>query len=264
VTNALGYRHKKVQRLRRLLRQPSLREAEKHFVIEGTKLLSEALDTNAAIESVFVAPDTSNEAVDRAHAKGHRVHVLEQGVLERVTSTVTPQSALATVGFLEDGFAVLPQCSSAVVLADVRDPGNAGTIMRSAEAAGIEHVVFTSGSVDPYNPKTVRASAGALFHVPFARHVSMEDLRPQLSDFQVLGADAAGDLQYDDVDYTARVAIVMGNEANGLSGEWLDFVDSTVAIPIRGRSESLNVSMALTVIAFEAARQRRSLATGSP
>ena len=150
-----------------------------------------------------------------------------------------------------------------VVLDRVSDPGNLGTILRSAEAAGADLVVLTAGSVDPYNPKVVRASAGALFHVPI--------MTAQIDDVAAAGIELFGTTShgfpgrsvrtYTAADLRGRVGIVMGNEAAGLPDEWNDTsgpIRRWVTIPHRGRSESLNVAMATTVLVFEAARQRRS------
>jgi TrmH family RNA methyltransferase len=147
------------------------------------------------------------------------------------------------------------------VLDRIGDPGNLGTILRSAEAAGADLVVLTPGSVDPYNPKVVRASAGALFHVPV--------LEADLDDVTAAGLVPVGTSSHDspnrtvqrhtEADLMGRVAIVMGNEAAGLPGDWTDTsgpIRRWVTIPHRGRSESLNVAMATTVLVFEVMRQR--------
>ncbi len=145
-----------------------------------------------------------------------------------------------------------------VVLADVRDPGNAGTILRSALAAGADAAVFGSGSVDPYHPKTVRSGAGALFRLPVVRGMETPAAIEALKalGFSVIGADASGDTSYTEVDMTGRVAIVLGNEAWGLPAETAALIDRSVAIPMPGPSESLNVGIAGALLLFEAVRQR--------
>ncbi len=157
--------------------------------------------------------------------------------------------------------ALLAGADFVVVLDRVGDPGNLGTILRSAEAAGADLVVLTPGSVDAYNPKVVRASAGALFHVPVIV-ASLDEVAA--AGFVLAGTSSHGFpgrtvLEHTAADLTGRLAIVMGNEAAGLPDEWDDEVgpiDLWLTIRHRGRSESLNVAMAATVLAFEAARQR--------
>jgi TrmH family RNA methyltransferase len=141
-----------------------------------------------------------------------------------------------------------------VVVGDrINDPGNAGTMLRSAEAAGAEAVVLTSGSVDPYNPKVVRASAGALFAVPVVADVTLDEVlaAPGMRSY---GTTSRSARPYTDADFIAPTTLVVGNEAHGLDPAAP--VDEWVTIPHRGRAESLNVAMATTLLVFEVARQR--------
>ena len=174
------------------------------------------------------------------------VFELADGLIDRVASTKTPQPLLAIVQTRD---AALPADASLVIVADrLGDPGNAGTIIRSAEAAGADAVVLTPGSVDPYNPKVVRASAGSLFRVPVVTAALDEVPMRRLGTSSHHGDD------YTTVDLVAPVALVIGNEAHGLSGDTA--LDGWVTIPVA--VESLNAAMAATVLVFEAARQRRA------
>jgi TrmH family RNA methyltransferase len=191
------------------------------------------------------------------------VFELAPGVLERVSSTETPQNPIAIVTMRDHGDVgnLLTRASFVVVLDRIADPGNLGTIMRSAEASGVDLVVLTTGSVDPYNPKVVRASAGALFRVPVVGATLDEVGAAGLTTFGTTSHEASGRNvePYTEADLTGRVAIVMGNEAAGLPEEWSDTVGPIaqwLTIPHVGSSESLNVAMATTVLVFEAARQR--------
>ncbi len=141
------------------------------MVAEGAELLAAALGAGVAVESVYVAPEgRTNPAVgtvvERAFAAGARVFDLAPGVLGRVTDTVTPQPVVAVVSFEPAKLADLEQAGMVMVCIDVRDPGNVGTMIRTADAAGVDAVVCCQGTVDPTNPKTVRASAGSIFHIP--------------------------------------------------------------------------------------------------
>jgi tRNA(Leu) C34 or U34 (ribose-2'-O)-methylase TrmL len=145
------------------------------------------------------------------------------------------------------------------ILHAVRDPGNAGTVLRSADAAGVDAVVFTASSVDVYNPKTVRASAGSLFHLPIVRGPETPDAVAALRErgCRVFAADAEGDADLYELDLTGPMAFLFGNEAWGLPSEVARLADATVRVPIRGRAESLNLAAAATVCLYEWARQAR-------
>ena len=242
----------------------SARRAERaeraEFVVEGAVLVAEAVDAGWECRGQFV-PDGGS---DRAVAGAGEVFELAPGVFERVASTQHPQAPIAVVANrFHDSLDVLDAAEWVVVLDRVSDPGNLGTILRSAEAGGVDAVVLTPGSVDPHNPKVVRASAGAIFHVPV---VTASVAAVAAAGFRVTGTSSHDSrsrtvVEHTDADLTGRVAIVLGNEAAGLPDDWSDQVgpvDMWVTIRHRGRSESLNVAMAATVIVFEAARQRRS------
>jgi RNA methyltransferase, TrmH family len=256
--SALAFNNRRVQELRRLAGRRSSRHDEGRFVVEGPVLVAEAIGAGWTVEAQFV-PEGSDAAVPG----GGPVFELAAGVLERVGSTETPQPPIAIVEIPRSDTLgdVLSAASFVVVLDRVTDPGNLGTILRSAEAAGADLVVLTAGSVDPYNPKVVRASAGALFHVPI--------LNSEIDDVAAAGLELFGTTShgfpgrtvtpYTHADLSGRIGIVMGNEAAGLPDEWDDTtgpIRTWVTIPHRGRSESLNVAMATTVLVFEAARQR--------
>jgi TrmH family RNA methyltransferase len=231
-------------------------------VVEGAKVLAEALDAGVEVESVFVAAGAPADATtERAIAAGARIFQLAPGVLERVADTVTPQPVLAVVPLVDRPLESLRDAGLLVVAVDVRDPGNAGTLLRSAEASGADGVLCCEGSVDVYNPKTVRASAGSLFHVPVVSGGDPVEVLSEMSTWGVrrLATTASGGRDYTDLDLTERSAFVLGNEAHGLAPELSDLVDEWVTIPMTGRTESLNVGMAAAVLCFEAARQRRAV-----
>ena len=214
------------------------------FVVEGPSLVLQAEAAGWEIEAQYVAPGTG------AVAASGDVFELAPNVIERVASTEAPQPVLAVV---RRRVTELPSGVDFVMVADrLSDPGNAGTIIRSAEAAGAQAVVFTSGSVDPFNPKVVRSSAGSLFRVPVVA-ASLTDLRQR--GLRVLATSSHHGDAYTDADLTGPVALVLGNEAHGVPDDAP--VDGWITIPHAGATESLNVAMAATVLAFEVARQRR-------
>jgi TrmH family RNA methyltransferase len=236
----LGFTNPQVQRLRRLLGRRSSRRDEGAFVVEGATLIGEAVRAGWSVEMQFVA-------VGAEPLPGLPTRWLAPGVLERVASTEAPQRVMAVVT-LPAPTAVLGH-TLVVLCVGVADPGNLGTILRSAEAAGFDAVALTPGSVDPYAPKTVRASAGAIFHVPVLLDVEPSDLGLPL-----VGTSSHRGTPYTEADLQGPLAVVVGNEAHGVHEDLP--IDRWVTIPHAGRSESLNAAMATTVVVFESLRQR--------
>jgi TrmH family RNA methyltransferase len=245
----LAFSNPKIQQLRRLLGRRSARLDEGAFVIEGPGLVAEAFAAGITIEAVFTGPGAPEVGAGSAPR-----FELAPGVIERVATTVSPQPVLALARRMDVALGdVAGRGGFVVVAAGLTDPGNVGTILRSAEAAGADAVVLTEGAVDVFNPKVVRASAGALFRVPVAVDVAagaVGDLGVPL-----LGTVATGGVPYDEAPLDGACALVLGNEAHGLPPGLA--LDGLVSIPHAGRAESLNVAMAATVLCFEAARRRR-------
>ena len=216
--------------------------------------------------------DNATQQVCRqSAAAGARIFHLASGVLERVADTVTPQPVLAVVPMLEEPPAGAPAWragpgSLVVVLVDVRDPGNAGTVLRAADASGAQAVVFAADSVDPYNPKTVRASAGSLFHVPVTVRDDPAALAATLAKdgFRTLATVVREGDDYAGLDWSVPSALFLGNESAGLDRAFAATLDGAVAIPMAGRAESLNVGVASAVVCFEAFRQRRGGGPAAP
>lgn len=249
-----------MQRLRKLVDRPRARDAERAFVIDSPKVLDAALDAGAAVESLYVPAGgpAVPPAVARATAAGVRAFDLAPGVLERVAGTVSPQPVLAVAPYVDVPLHDLRASDLVVVCVDVRDPGNLGTVLRSAEAAGVGGVICCDGTVDVYNPKTVRASAGSLFHVRVVAGGEPQEVLATLGEWGLrrMATRPTGGRPYHGVDLARPTAIVLGNEASGLPAGLDRLVDETVTIPMAGRGDSLNVGMAAAVLCFEAARQR--------
>jgi TrmH family RNA methyltransferase len=238
------------------LRKRTFREEERRFLVEGAQGVQAGLDAQA-LEAVFTA-DVRHPIAVRASQAHVPVHHVSDEVLHRLTSTVTPQGILATARFVDVPPDHLSTEGCLVVLHEVRDPGNAGTVVRSADAAGASGVVFTASSVDVYNSKTVRASAGSVFHVPLVRGPDtvrvIEGLRAE--GVRVLAMDAHGPESLYDADLESPVAFLFGNEAHGLAPDVAQAADATVRVPISGAAESLNLAAAATVCLFEWSRRR--------
>jgi TrmH family RNA methyltransferase len=248
-----------VQRLRRLSRRRSARTDEGAFVIDGPLLLAEALAAGIEVREVIAEPTAPDDLLARAAAAGALVHQAPAGTLARAADTVTPQS-VAAIAALPGRPRPSGRVGLAVVAVGLNDPGNAGTLLRSADASGVDIVVFCDESVDPYNPKCVRAAAGSLFRLSVVRSAetaaTLTDLRAD--GVRLLGMVARGGTAYDHVDYAVPSAVVLGNEAHGLPADVAASLDELVTIPMSGPAESLNVGMAGTIVCFEALRQRRA------
>jgi TrmH family RNA methyltransferase len=238
-------------------------------VAEGAELIRSALNADVPIEAVYVSPAGDDdravqEVCGRAEAGGVRVFPLAAGVLERVADTVTPQPVLAVLPMLDEPAAgsapwTASEGALIVVLVDVRDPGNAGTVLRAADASGSALVVYAGDSVDPYNPKTVRSSAGSLFHVPLAVRPDPGALATELhgAGFRTLATVVRDGEDYAGLDWSVPSALFLGNESSGLPPELVADLSGALGIPMAGRAESLNVGVACAVVCFEAFRQRR-------
>jgi TrmH family RNA methyltransferase len=260
---ALGPRHQRVRRLRELIRDPRARRAQHAFVIEGPRVVAAALDRGADLEGAYLGPGADRAfapLVARLRDLDVPIEDLKEGVLERIGDTVTPQPVLAVASMSRPGLDDVSTDGLVLVAVTVRDPGNAGTLLRSGEAAGAAGVLFCGNSVDPHAPKVVRSSGGAVFGIPVVEADDPVKVLDALGRHgrRRLAAVAVGGKRLESVDLTGSVAIVLGNEAAGLPAELGHHVDGRVTIPVEPPAESLNVGMAGTVLAFEAARQRRA------
>ncbi len=196
---------------------------------------------------------------------GIPVHVVSGEIMDELAQTVTPQGLLAVCGFVDVPLAeaVRPETALVALLANVRDPGNAGTVLRTADAAGAHAVIFADASVDPYNGKCVRASAGSLFHLPVVAGARLQDAVAAVrqAGLRIVAADGRAGRSLDDPDVQARLAgptaWMFGNEAWGLPPELIALADEPVAVPIYGQAESLNLAAAAAVCLYASARAQR-------
>jgi TrmH family RNA methyltransferase len=256
-----------VRELRALARDPRARADAAATLVEGPRVIDAALDRDASLLGAYLgygARPAFGPLVGRLEAAGVSVVDLKEGVLEKIGTTRTPQPVLAVAAWPESTVVDLVRLVTQqptglfIVTVDVADPGNLGTIVRSAEAAGATGVVVTGDGVDARNPKVVRSSAGAVFGVPVVEMADAAAAVATLREYGVTchGAVATGGVTPDALALDGAVAFVVGNEARGLNAPLLGALDGTVTIPMAGSAESLNVAMATTVLCFEAARQR--------
>ncbi len=252
----------RVKDARRLSRR-SVRTERRLFLADGPKAVEGALEAGCVVE-VFVTPDAS-QRYDGLVAAAGRVSLVDDRALASLSDSVTPAGVVAVCSFvdvpLDSALAAARSGSSLVALcADVRDPGNAGTLIRTADALGADAVVLAGHTVDPYNPKSVRASVGSLFHVPVALEPdpAIAVRAAQRAGLVVLAADGEGELSLAAATemLAGPTAWLFGNEAWGLPDELAALADHRVRIPIGGRAESLNLATAAAICLYESARTR--------
>ncbi len=260
----LGIRSGRVKTARRLARRASRAELGL-FLAEGPQAVREALTVPGCVREVFALPGAAPELFAAAERAQVPWLLVDDAALGSLTETVHPQGVVAVCRFLDVGLdeVLASQPRLVAVCADVRDPGNAGTVIRCADAAGAGAVVLAGRSVDPYNGKAVRAGAGSLFHVPVSVAQDGAAVVRALHEagVVVLAADAGGELDLDDAADEGLLgrptAWLFGNEAHGLPAELGALADHRVRIPIHGRAESLNLATAAAVCLYASARAHR-------
>jgi TrmH family RNA methyltransferase len=229
--------------------------------IEGERLIEECLQSNLALAACFHSPELSPRAqtiLGELAERGCPLLPTTDAVLATISDTVNSQGLIVLAerpsAQIED---VLLSGNLIVCLDEVQDPGNFGTILRTAEAAGVAGVIAMKGSVDAWSPKVLRSAMGSAFRLPIASGVSFEGLMEHLhkAGLQIVAATAEGETIYHELNWLKPTMVILGNEANGVSDDLLKLSDQRISIPLRSQVESLNVATAAAVILFEAARQ---------
>jgi TrmH family RNA methyltransferase len=228
------------------------------FMVEGPHLVESALEAGAEIRQAFVAEKfkAPRGLLGRLARSGAEVFEITERVLHKLSGTEAPQGILAVVSIWPAGLRSLEPAGPVVVLDGVGDPGNAGTIIRTADAAGASAVILLEGTCDPFGQKALRASSGSIFNIPVVnagRKTVAEELRRMGFRMAVTSLEAG--LSVFEADLKGKVALVFGNETKGVSPELAGAADVSMRIPIRGRAESLNVASAAAVVLYEAVRQ---------
>jgi TrmH family RNA methyltransferase len=257
----------------RQLGKRALRLRARSFLAEGPQAVGEALARDGVVTELFLtaaARSRHGGMAARAGRQGAAVHVVSGEVMAELAQTVTPQGILAVCRFVDVPLAALTGAAPrlVVILANVRDPGNAGTVLRTADAAGAGGVIFSDASVDPYNSKCVRASAGSIFHIGVVLGGPVADTVSHLRDagLRVLAADGRTGQPLDQAEQRGVLAEptawLFGNEAWGLPDDLLALADEPVGVPIYGQAESLNLAAAAAVCLYASARAHRCNAGG--
>ena len=243
------------------LKEKKYREEYGEFIVEGIKMIEEAILENATIKTIVVCEDCKaqggipNDLLYEI-AKYNCIYVNEK-VFNAMTDVSNPQGILAIIdksnnketeiNFNEELF---------LILDNIQDPGNMGTILRTADSINLKQILVSKGTSDPYNPKVVRSTMGAIFRVKVIECESLPKTIKELKKhkIKIYATDLKTDKSIYDVDYK-KAAVVIGNEANGVTEEVLDLADTRIKIPMKGKTESLNAAVATGVILYEAVRQ---------
>ena len=251
-----------IKNIIQLQKKSKAREEQGAFVIEGIKMFEESVTFGKLIKA-YVSKSFYEEKVLEIsdYFKDIPYEIVEDTVLKEASDTLTPQGIMAIVKKPEYNLEDILQDTNAnlVILEDLRDPGNLGTILRTAEGAGITGIILSKTSVDMYNPKVIRSTMGAIYRMPF---VYVEDLIETIDNIKshhisIYAAHLSADCYYDEVNYKGKCAILIGNEANGLSDEITKMATKYIKIPMAGNVESLNAAIAAAILMYEIYRQKR-------
>lgn len=241
----------------RSLQQKKTRMREKRFTVEGEKSVSDAVKSGKSIYLIAVSESFYNNASFN-YPDGTRIVVIKDELFTGLCDTVTPQGILAVINIDTSDKFITDKSKIYVYCDNISDPGNLGTIIRTADAAGAGGVMLSPGCADLYSPKTVRSSMGSFFNIDIWTDVSKNKIESLKRDgFRLYAGALRNDSTiYTEIDYTSPSIIIVGNEANGVSEEILG-ISEHIIIPIEGKAESLNAAVAAAVIIYEAVRQRR-------
>lgn len=250
---------KKIQKLKKSAR---FRRQERLFIVEGWKMTEEALN-RGLVRSLYFSVSGEKEYAGRLSGYGREVpsEILSDRLFSELTDTVTPQGVLSVVEMPQYDRKQLVYTENAALLCleDIQDPGNLGTMVRTAEGAGMTGIVLSKGCVDLFNPKVVRSTMGALFRVPFffCEEITTDVELLKKEGFTIYAAHPRGQRIFTEETYAGRVGILIGNEANGLSEELSNLADKRVRIPMEGQLESLNAAVSAALFMYEVHRNRR-------
>ncbi|WP_069650948.1 23S rRNA (guanosine(2251)-2'-O)-methyltransferase RlmB [Caloranaerobacter ferrireducens] len=254
----------------RALHKKKDRWKQRKFFVEGVRAVEEAVKSDVKIDSILYTEslfDTfgGQQLFNLINKKGYRLFKITEKILKTVSDTENPQGIIAIIEFnlvnLDDIF--IKEGNFIIILDKIQDPGNLGTIIRTADAFGANGIVLTRGCVDVFNPKTIRSTMGSLFHLPVSYEDSIEKVITKFKEIgiKIIATSLDAEQFCYDIDLTQDFALIIGNEASGVSKEAIELSDHKIKIPIEKRTESLNAAIASGVIMYETYRQRIALYT---
>lgn len=247
-----------VKDLQQLLKKGKARNSQDVFLAEGVKMYLEA--PAERIRKIYMSESLYRERGEEL-LRGQNAEILSDHVYAAVSDTRSPQGIMCVLNqyhyTLED--MLTAEDPHLLILEDLQDPGNLGTIMRTAEGAGADGLILSHGCVDLYNPKTIRSTMGSIYRMPFLYTDALPELLPVLKKrgIHTYAAHLQGERNYDQEDYRTGCAFFIGNEGNGLSKGLSRLADTWIRIPMHGKLESLNAAIAASILMYEVCRQRR-------
>ena len=247
-----------IKKITALKNKAKMRAKENCYIVEGIRMIKEV--PSAQLMQLYVSESGLQDKEIQSIIHDMQYEVVKDSVFSVITDTVTPQGILAVVRKKNYNLKEIlnDNCSCIVVLENLQDPGNLGTIIRTAEGAGVCAVIMDHKTVDIYNPKVIRSTMGSVFRVPFYITDNLEDTLETLkhNGIKLYAADLRGASAYYDEKYEGKTAFMIGNEGNGLSDAASDKADVFIKIPMEGQVESLNASVAAAILMYEVKRQK--------
>lgn len=244
-----------IQLVRKLMNQSKARAREQAFVAEGVRLLQDGLNSAFPVRAIFRKENPSPKAVEFLESieGNYKITIIQDKLFEELSDTENPQGIMAV--FEYKPLPIPDKPTFLLILDQLRDPGNMGTILRSAEAAGVEGVLLPIGNTDPFSPKVVRSGMGAHFRLPILQF-PWAGINALTAGLPVYMADMEGEQSCWQADFRSALALLVGGEAEGISQEGKTLATHSVHIPMRGQTESLNAAISASVLMFEVLRQR--------
>lgn len=252
--------NQRVKNLVNLIQKTKARREQDVFITEGIKMFLEA-DIDK-IKEIYVSESFYEKGTAREKIEQCNYEIISDDLFKKVSDTQTPQGILCVMKqyhyTLEDLFQ--KENPLFLILEDIQDPGNLGTMVRTAEGAGVDGIIMTKGTVDIYNPKTIRSTMGSVYRMPFFYTDDLLGIMKKLQERNVTlyAAHLKGNQYYHQLDFKGGTAFLIGNEGNGLKDETAENADVYMKIPMEGKVESLNAAVASVILMYEAARQRMS------
>ena len=246
----------KIKRIRHLQRQARFRKKESAFVVEGIRLIEEIFTANRVPELVIYSTDLDQRGsllLEQIKAQNISCEEVSESVIKNASDTESPQGILAVLPQTE--LPIPPEPDFVLIADEIRDPGNLGTLLRTARAAGVSAALLSPGTVDHFSPKVIRSAMGAHFSLPI-RSLSWKEIQHYTKNIKIFGTNMAQGARYWDADLSGPLGLIIGSEARGSGKQASLLTHEWIHIPMQGQTESLNASAAGAIIMYEIVRQR--------
>jgi TrmH family RNA methyltransferase len=250
----------KIKKINQLLTKSKIRKKERLFIVEGKKIIDEI--NCSRIWEIYISNtflEKHESYVNKLYKSNIQVEIVSDTVMKHISSSVTPQGIIGLIKIVDTQVStIINKNSFIIMLENIQDPGNLGTIIRTADAVKASGIILSKGSVDVFNPKVVRATMGSIFRVPIIQDRNLIDDISKIREHnvEILASHLKGSTNIYNCDLTRGICVLIGNEGNGLTEQIANLADKNIKIPMIGESESLNAGVATSIIAYESLRQR--------